>query len=206
MKLKSFEFLVNSEKKVKGYLVKACWKNYTRFCIRCRTRKIYLIRRDRYRCSQCHYEFSDFTGRWINKVKLPSKDWLWLIKLFELEISARKASQELGISYPTVLKAFYVIRQAITAHTRDGDHLLNGEIEANEAFFDGRGKRRATKDSQNKIPVFGILERKGRVKVEPLRDMSAESLLNLTVKTVRRGSVVYTDQFQGYDALTFCGY
>ncbi len=194
MDLKSFEFLVKSDKGIKQYLAKACWKNHVHFCIRCRARKIYRIRRDRHRCSQCGYEFSDFTGRWINKVKLPPKDWLWLIKLFELEISSRKASQQLGISYPTVLKAFHLIRRAITTHTRDGDHLLNGEIEANEAYF------------QNKIPVFGILERRGRVRVEPLRDMSAESLLNLTVKTVRRGSIVYTDKFRGYNALMFCGY
>jgi len=101
MNLKSFEFLVKSESSIKQYLVKACWKNYIHYCIRCRARKIYHVRRDRYRCSQCGYEFSDFTGRWINNVKLPGKDWLWLIKLFELEISARRASQQLGISYPT---------------------------------------------------------------------------------------------------------
>jgi transposase len=28
----------------------------------------------------------------------------------------------------------------------------------------------------------------------------------MTIKTVRRGSIVYTDKFRGYDALMFCGY
>lgn len=206
MNLKSFEFLVKNENSIKQYLVKACWKNYARVCIRCRARKIYRIRRDRYRCSQCGYEFSDFTGRWINKVKLPGKDWLWLIKLFELEISARRASQQLGISYPTVLKAFHLIRQAITAHAGDGDLLLNGEVEVNQTFFDGRSQGLRGDGSQNKVPVFGILERKGKVKVEILKEMSPETMLNQTIKTVRRGSVVYTDKFDGYDALMFCGY
>jgi transposase len=206
MNLKSFEFLIQSENTVKQHLIKACWKNYARFCIRCRTRKVYRIRRDRYRCSQCAYEFSDFTGRWINKVKLPPKDWLWLIKLFELEISARKVSQQLGISYPTVLKAFHLIRQAITAHAEDGDCLLNGEIEADKTYFGGQGKREQGKETQMKIPVFGILERKGRIKVEALRDLDAETLLNLTVKTVRRGSIVYTDKLRDFDSLMFCGY
>jgi len=27
-----------------------------------------------------------------------------------------------------------------------------------------------------------------------------------TVKRVRRGSIVYTDKWRGYDSLTFCGY
>jgi len=44
------------------------------------------------------------------------------------------------------------------------------------------------------------------VQVEVLKDVSARSLLNMTVKKVRRGSIVYTDKFRGYDALMFCGY
>jgi len=28
----------------------------------------------------------------------------------------------------------------------------------------------------------------------------------MTVKTVRRGSIVYTDKFKSYDTLMFCGY
>jgi len=130
MDMKSFESLIESERIGKDYLITACWKNSIRFCIRCRTRRLYRIRRDRYLCSDCGYEFSDFTGRWINKVKLQAKDWLRLIKLFELEAPARRASQQIGISYPTVLKTFYCIRRAIIAHGGDGDRLLSGEIEA----------------------------------------------------------------------------
>jgi len=206
MDLKSFEFLLRDESSIKGYLVRACWKNYVCFCIRCKTRKIYRIRRDRYRCGQCGYEFSDFAGRWINKVKLPPRDWLWLIKLFELEISARKASQQLGISYPTVHKAFHLIRQSITAHSRNGTALMDGKIEAKETYFEGRLEGPSIGSSKTKFPVFGILERKGLVKVEPLHGLSAEAVLNLTVKTVRRGSIVYTDRWGIYDALMFCGY
>ncbi len=207
MNLKSFEFLLKDETSVKRYLVRACWKNYVRFCIRCRARKVYRIRRERYRCGLCDYEFSDFTGRWLNRVKLPAKDWLWLVKLFELEISARKASQQLGISYPTVLKAFHLIRQSIAAHARNGDLFLRGEIEAGQTYFNKVHQGSDSGEpSQNGVPVFGILERKGRVHVEVLQDMSPEALLNLTVKKVKTGSIVYTDKYKTFDALMFCGY
>ena len=119
-----------------------------------------------------------------------------------MEISARKVSQQLGISYPTVLKAFHLLREAIIAHASDGDLLLNGEVEVNQTYFE----RRHGNPPQNKVSVFGILERKGQVKVETLKHMTPEAMLNLTVKTVRRGSIVYTDKFNGYDALMFCGY
>jgi transposase len=36
--------------------------------------------------------------------------------------------------------------------------------------------------------------------------VSAESLMTETVKRVRRGSIVYTDKWRGYDSLMFCGY
>jgi len=99
-----------------------------------------------------------------------------LIKLFELEIYARKASIQMGISYlpvrectqtgPTVLKAFNIIQMAITAHSLDGNFLLGGEVEADETYL----------------------------------------ILNYTIKTVRRGSIIYTDRFRSYDSLMFCGY
>jgi len=205
MDLKSFSFILRGERGVKRYLVKACWKDYVRFCIRCRTRKIYRIRRDRYRCSQCGYEFSDFAGRWINKVKVPPRDWLWLIKLFELGISARKVSQQLGISYPTVHKAFHLIRQSITAHSGNADSLLDGEGERGKTYFENRGEGRCVENSKTTFQVFGILVSKGFVKLEPLPNLSAEAVLNLTVKTARRNSIAYTDRWGSYDALIFCG-
>jgi transposase-like protein len=54
--------------------------------------------------------------------------------------------------------------------------------------------------------VFGILERDGRVAVTVVPNCSAETLVTETLKTVKRGSLVYTDKWSGYDTLTFCGY
>lgn len=75
-----------------------------------------------------------------------------------------------------------------------------------ESYFGGRRKGKRGIGEANKVPVFGILERNGFVKVEVIKDVTAETLLNMTVKTVRRGSIVYTDKFRGYDFLMFCGY
>jgi transposase len=206
MDQRPFESLLESEEIGRHYLVRACWKNSVRFCIRCRTRRLYRIRRDRYRCSDCGYEFSDFAGRWINRVKLQAKDWLQLIKLFELETPARRASQQIGISYPTVLKTFCCIRQSIVAHGQDGDHLLKEEIETDGRFGDRQDKARSHKESHGRIPVFGIIEQDGRVRAEVLRDIRAENILNLTIEKVHWGSIVYTNKFRGYNGLLFCGY
>ncbi|MCX8012296.1 MAG: IS1595 family transposase [Desulfobacterota bacterium] len=172
----------------------------------CRRNKTYRIVGKRYRCKRCGYTFHDFTGRWINRVKISYKKWLWMIKLFELEVPTYKISQQLKISYPTALKALDIIRYSIISVSSGAKELLSGEIELEETYFGGKRKGRRGRGALHKVPVFGILERNGKVKVEVVKDVSAKSILEMTIKTVRRGSIVYTDKFRSYDALMFCGY
>jgi transposase-like protein len=99
------------------------------------------------------------------------------------ELFVRKINQQLRLSYNEAYKAVHKIRSAILAHSADGEMFLGGEI-----------------------PVFSILEREGQVFVEVVPNTRAETVLALTVKKVRRGSIVYTDRYKVYDALMFCGY
>lgn len=206
MDVNAFEVLVKSENKARLYLRKFCWKKGHVFCSACYSYKISRIRGKKFRCKRCGYTFHDFSNRWLNRLKISPKTWLWILKLFELEVSARKIAQQVGISYPTALKAVNVIRISIVANTPEADELLKGEVEMDETYFGGRRKGKRGRGAYNKVPVFGILERKGIVKVSVVRDVTAGSLLNMTVKMVRRGSIVYTDKFRSYDSLMFCGY
>jgi transposase len=129
MDINSFETLIKQENAARLFLIRSCWKNYRRFCIKCRNYKIYRIVGKKYRCKRCGYTFHDFIGRWINKVKISCKKWLWIIKLFELELSARKISQQVGLSYPTVLKALNTIRMAILANNSENKELLKGKVD-----------------------------------------------------------------------------
>jgi transposase len=113
---------------------------------------------------------------------------LWLIKLFELELLAKMITGQIDLSYPKVLKALTVIRMAIVANSPDLQ-LLAGEIELDESYFGGKRKGQRGRGAFNKVPVFSILERDGIVKVEVVKDYSAQTLLNLTTKTVRRGLI-----------------
>jgi len=143
----------------------------------------------------------------MNRVKLSCRQWLRLIKLFELEISTRKMAAQLGLPYNTIYKAVTTLRLAILATDIKNCHLLlKGEVEIDESYFGGRRKGNRGRGAAGKVTVFGILERQGHVNVEVVPDVKAETLLHLTVKKVRRGSIVYTDRYKSYDALMFCGY
>ena len=205
MDIKGFQSIVRTENTARRYLAERCWENRVPFCVRCGSKRIYKIINKRYRCKECGYTFHDFTGRWLNRVKIGAADWLWVVKFFELELSSRKIASQVSFSYPTVLKAVNMIRMAILFNS-PGAELLSGEIEMDESYFGGRRKGNRGRGAAGKVPVFGILERNGVVKVEVVKDVIAETLLNLAVKTVRRGSIVYTDKFRSYDSLMFCGY
>lgn len=205
MSLESYRSLVTTENKARLHLVKQCWPKRSRFCIRCGYKAVYRIQGKRYRCPGCRYTFGDFTGRWIGQLNITAQQWLWLIKLFELDVSSHRIASELELSYPTALKATHLIRLAIVAHTADFAEFA-GEVELDESYFGGRRKGKRGRGAAGKVPVFGLLERAGQVKVEVVRDVTAETLLDATVKTVRRGSLVYTDQYKGYNALMLCGY
>ncbi|MEM2983118.1 MAG: IS1595 family transposase [Candidatus Bathyarchaeia archaeon] len=175
MDIIGFEKVVKTGNKARLFLKKQCWGNGHVFCTRCKRYKLYRIINKRYRCKRCGYTFHDFTGRWINELKILYREWLWIIKLFELEVSARRISQQINLSYPTLLKAPHLIRTAITQDMEDP--FLKGEIEIDETHFGGKRKGKGGRGGHNKIPVFGILERKGTVKVDILRDVTAESIL-----------------------------
>ena len=44
-----------------------------------------------------------------------------------------------------------------------------------ESYFGGKRKGGRGRGAKNKIPVFGILERNGKVKVEIVKDVSAKN-------------------------------
>jgi len=206
MDLSVYYNLISSESKARRYLLVKCFKNHQRFCPRCNSRKLYKLADSRYRCSRCLYTFHDFSGRWINQGRLTCVQWLSIIKLFELEVSVRKMSQQMGLSYGAVYRAVNTIRLSILSHAKDAEGLLGGEIEMDESYFGGRRKGKRGRGAAGKVPVFGVLERNGVVQVTVVPDVTADTLLGLTVKKVRRGSVVYTDKFKSYDSLMFCGY
>lgn len=206
MRLIDLYLVIKSERHALRYLSRICRKNGHRICAYCRGREVYQIPDKRFRCKRCKARFNLFTNRWYGRLNITASQWLWLIKLFELETSSRRIASEIKLSYPTALKATNLIRQTIATESKDYEFLLKGEVEADESYFGGRRKGKRGRGAANKIPVFGILERNGIVSVDVVPNVGAQTLLNMTIKKVRRGSIVYTDKFRCYDSLMFCGY
>ena len=194
MPLKSLESLFRSERRSFLHLVNEAWRQNRRFCVRCQSSKIYRLADKRYRCARCGYTFHDFTKRWIGELNLTARQWLWIVKLFELEVPPTQLAKEVGISYPTALKAIYLIRRAIAQES--GDNLApagENDPERQEAE-DWRG---AEADGR----AFGLCERDGKIIIAARDDLTPEAVLREQPKFVRQGSIIFTGRFREYDGV-----
>jgi len=129
--------------------------------------------------THCPYCGSEHIGR-----------FLLALKLFELEVSARRAARELGLAYNTVHRLFLLFRERIYRSSSQEDQLSD-EVEMDESYFGGRRRGKRRHGASGKLPVFGILERGSKVKVEVIPDVRAETLLREAIRKVRRGGKVF---------------
>ena len=114
MNVLDFEKLVRNERTAKHYVPTRCSMVAGLRCPSCSGDKLYEVENGkRRRCPGCGHTFNPFAGRYLNNVKLSANEWLWVVKLFELETSATVIASETGMSYPTALKAIDTIRSAI---------------------------------------------------------------------------------------------
>lgn len=194
MELNHFVELIKNESSAKKFLLQFCWKNHQRHCPRCRERKLYKLAQGRRRCSRCGYTFHDFSGRFVNSGRLSCAEWLWLLKLFELEVSASVVAQQLGVARNTAEKAQNAVRQAIMAQA------LDARLCVQKGLLRGAASKAP--------PVFGILERGRWAFVDLLPDVTPEALVHFRerfhLRTALQGRVVYTDSYRHYDTLAFC--
>ena len=195
--------LVSSDIIALEYLWK---KNGTAECPNCGGSEFYYLGRARARCQSCKRDIWPLKNTRFSSMKISPSQWLSIIKLFELSVSTLKATQDVGLSYKTTLKAYDILRRTLVEEATKDDAMFKGELEADESYFGGKRKGKRGRGAGHKTIVYGILERGGKVMVSIIPNASAESLLTETVKKVRRGSIVYTDKWRGYDSLMFCGY
>ena len=151
-------------------------------CPNCGKQQYYFMSRQRLRCKISGKDFNPLKSTKFSKIKISASRWLVLVKLFELSVSARKASVEMDMSYKTTLKAFDILRKVIAEELSKCNKDLKGEIELDESYFGGKRKGLRGRGAAGKTIVFGILERGGKVSLEIVKNVTAETLMRETVK------------------------
>lgn len=164
-------------------------------CIFCNKYGTYKLNDKRVKCRYCKRRYS--------LIKLRKE--INILYHFYLEISARKTSIALGLSYKTVSNRFMQYRYKLAEYLHEQFRQLSGEIEMDESYFGGKRKGKRGRGAYNKAIVFGILERKGKVYTTVIPNVKAKTLMKHIKEKTRKGSVFYTDTFRSYKSVIFYG-
>ena len=162
-----------------------------RKCVYCNNNKLYRLKDKRVKCEHCKKKYS-----------LPQlKRDMQMLFYFYLELSAKKAADEMNLDYGVVHRKFMQFRKKIAVYCNQEARKLNGELEIDESYFGGRRKGNRGRGANNKAIVFGILERKGKVHTVIVQDVSAGTLMNEIQNKTQKGSVFFTDGWKSYVSL-----
>lgn len=125
-----------------------------------------------------------------------------LIEHFIAGTTARTAASLVGVHRNSAAFYFHRLRQIIAHELEvESEAMFGGEIEVDESYFGGKRKGKRGRGAAGKIPVFGLLKRGGKVYARVIPDAKGPTLAPIIERKVTPDSIVYTDSWQGYNAL-----
>ena len=79
--------------------------------------------------------------------------------------------------------------------------MFGGEIEVDDIYLGGRRKGRRGRGTAEKIPLFGLLKRGGKVYMKIIPNASGATPIPIIEPKVVPDSIVYSDSWRGYNVL-----
>jgi transposase-like protein len=189
------------------------------YCPKCETERSFKRyttkqRRQSWTCTGCGHHIHPTAGTIFAKSSRPLTDWfyvMYLVSSSRCGIAAKQVERELGCNYKTAWRMLNRVRNELMPQD---ERPLSGEVEADETFFGGKlreSERRALRAQGivNRGPatkprpvVFAAVERKGRIRATVLgTSRSARAVSGALHSFVLPGSMVYTDDWGGYDPI-----
>ncbi len=188
----------NDEQTCRDYLEKARWGDKIT-CPHCGIiGNAYKYKDGRlFKCKDCRKQFTVRVGTIFEDSKLPLQKWflaIYLATSLKKGISSIQLSKYLGITQKTAWFMLHRIRHAV--ETNNYDKPLDGDVEMDETYIGG--KTTVKKKFDNKTPVVGAVERKGRVVAKVTDDASSTTLQSVIRERVPADANLYTDDWKGY--------
>jgi len=176
------------------------------YCAKCQQERKHhrVTGRPAYACDYCGKMISPMAGTIFEKSSTSLRTWFYAMYLMgstRCGISAKQIQRETGVTYKTAWRMFRQIRSLLS----DGDLQLEGPtVEIDEMYYGGKRKGvhgRPMRGDKKKIPVVGIVQRKGKVFAKVMPDLRAKNVLRVIRDHVTPGSTIYTDEYTIYDRI-----
>lgn len=206
-----------TEEACHAYLERMRWPDGVE-CVRCRSKKISRIARHRgrnkrplYQCLECGEQFTPTVGTIFHDSHLPLRKWFMAVALIcnaKKGISAKQIERDLGIAYRTAWYLCHRIRKAM----EEGDlPKFTGVVEVDETYVGGKARNMHVDVRRRKItgtggidkaPVFGIMQRGGKVEAYSVPNVKKAVLVGKIKDRVSTDAeMVVSDELKSYNAL-----
>jgi len=193
------------EKSCRTYLETMLWRGGKPVCPHCKnTQKIYRHKNGKlFTCGdkECGKQFQITTNTIYQNSNLPLQKWFlafYLLSTNKKGMSSIQLSKALGITQKSAWYLAHKMRYMLMTKTMQKP--LSRIVEVDETYVGGRGRRgsKRGRGSQNKTPVFGMLQRGGELIIMPVADTKRATLEPLIFKNVNQGSKIMSDEWWAY--------
>jgi transposase len=180
-------------------------------CPKCDTERVFMRyqmaqQRQSWSCTGCGHKLHPTAGTIFHKSSTSLHLWFYAMYLMvstRCGISAKQIERELGVTYKTAWRICYLIRKELMA---DDGVPLGGAVELDHTYIGGRRRGMGRGYIDNKVPVFGAVERKGRVKATHVGSIRSKVNSRLIGQHVLPSTLIYTDEGREFAKLGKRGY
>ena len=171
--------------------------------------KVYKCANNRYRCKDTGKYFNVKTATLFDNSKIELQKWflaIWLVTSHKKGISSIQLSKDIGVTQKT---AWFMLQRIRNCFGFDNDNNLSNEVEVDETYVGGKNKNKHNskkvegtqgRSVKDKSPVFGMVERGGKLNAKCVDDVTIRTLTQEIVRYVN-DATVYSDEWLGYNAL-----
>ena len=184
-------------------------------CPYCGGTHCYMTAEGRYICKDCHNHFSELVGTIFENTKVSLRKWflaMYIVSCTKKGMSSCQLAREIKVTQKT---AWFMLHKIRGLYGQSDATVLSGSVEMDEMYLGGREANKHNdkrtegtqgRSTKTKTPIFGMLERSGKVVAIKVENTQGKTLMPIVSQFVEGGSTTYTDEANIYNSLSKNGY